>query len=53
MKEQQHEVVIRGEIKAENVSNEILNVICKYIIKNAQEYYCDEKNRFKCESAEK
>lgn len=39
MKEQQHEVVVQGEIRAENVSREALGVLCGFWAREVLEYY--------------
>ena len=39
MKEQQHKVVVQGEIRAENVSREALGVLCGFLAREVLEYY--------------
>lgn len=39
MKEQHHEVVVQEELRAENVTKEALDVLCRFLSKNVFKYY--------------
>ncbi len=39
MQEQQHEVVIRGEIRPENILKEPIDIFCRHIMTDILEYH--------------